>query len=74
MEAERRQVALAVAEAKIRYHADALVGMTVADAREVVEAAGGEFVTDDQPIRAKWDPHRVIASVTADRVTRVDIA
>jgi hypothetical protein len=34
-----------IEESRARYHLDALVGMTVSQARAVVERAGGEFAT-----------------------------
>ena len=58
-------------ESRERYRA--LVGMTVSEARAVVERAGGEFATDDGPIAAKLDVHRVVASVADGRVTRAHI-
>lgn len=69
--AHRKAFAHAVAQSRVRYGTDALIGMAVADARSVVEAAGGQFVTDDQPIAAKSDPTRVVATVTDGRVTAV---
>lgn len=61
----------AAAELATWYRIDELVGMTVTDAKTIVEDAGGEFVTEDQPIAAKYDLHRVTASVSGDRVTGV---
>jgi hypothetical protein len=64
----------AVEESRVRFRVDELVGMTVAQARAVVEGAGGVFVTDDEPITAMFSPRRVVASTDGDeRVTRVSI-
>lgn len=73
MDAERRRVKSAAAELGILYRIDELVDMTVTDAKAIVEAAGGEFITDDQPILAKYDLHRVTASVVTGRVTQVHL-
>jgi hypothetical protein len=62
-----------IEESRARYRLDELVGMTVVEARAVVEGAGGEFATDDGPITAKFDPHRVVASAANGRVVRADI-
>lgn len=64
----------AVEESRARYRLSELIGMTAAQARAVVEGAGGRFVTDDGPTTSNFDPRRVVASVAPDgRVTRVDI-
>jgi hypothetical protein len=47
---------------------DALVGLTVTQARLVVEGAGGEFATDEDSITRKLDSSRLVARVINGRV------
>ena len=62
-----------IEESRARFRLDELVGMTISDARAVVEDAGGIFARDDQPLTAMFSPRRVVASVIDGRVTRATI-
>lgn len=68
IERDRARWTAVVALSRARFAVDDLVGMTVGQARAVVEAAGGEFVTDDGPLAMKLDPNRLVASVIAGLV------
>jgi hypothetical protein len=52
-----------VEESRVRYRLDELVGMEIADARAVVEGAGGIFATSDEPLTAMLSPQRVVADI-----------
>jgi hypothetical protein len=62
-----------IEESRARYRLDELVGMPVAEARAIVETAGGIFATDDGPLNANFTPYRVVVSAADGRVIRADI-
>lgn len=70
---ERDRWSERVAESRKRFAVQDLVGMTVTQARVAVEAVGGEFVTNQQPVAAKLDPNRVVARIQDGRVTGTEI-
>lgn len=63
-------------EAAARFQLDSLTGRSVAEARAIVEAAGGTFVDlgSDEPITADVRTDRVLAETSRARVVDAWIA